>query len=214
MRGLHVEAAADGADGLQRAQAAQFDLLLLDVMLPELDGFSLCEQVRQTGSEVPVLMLTAKGSEDDVLRGFEAGADDYVTKPFSVRELVARVMALLKRSGRRGSERFRLGPFEVDPTRSVALTPQPRGEAITLTGREVRILRILADDPGRIVSRRVMLREAWEMNNADQVETRTVDVHIAKLRKKLGPAGEGLVQTVRGQGYRLCVGGQGTETKA
>jgi DNA-binding response OmpR family regulator len=200
-RGYHVDAAEDGAAALVLALAERFDLVLLDVMLPKLDGFGVCEQLRAAGQQQPVLMLTAKGAEDDVLRGFEAGADDYVTKPFSVRELLARVQVLLKRSGRSNGERFQAGPFEVDPARSLASC---EGEEVALSAREVRILRLLAADPGRIVSRRALLRDGWDMNNADQVETRTVDVHIAKLRKKLGKRGDALVETIRGQGYRLC----------
>jgi two-component system response regulator RegX3 len=173
-------------------------------MLPGLDGFSLCERLRARSDEVPIVMLTAKGSEEDILRGFELGADDYVTKPFSVRELLARVQAVCKRAARSGTsnERFRAGPFEVEPSRSVA---RLNGVDTALSAREVRILQLLAEDSGHIVSRRRMLREAWDMNNAEHVETRTVDMHIAKLRKKLGPRGDGLIETVRGQGYRLCV---------
>lgn len=200
-RGYDVEWAEDGARALEQALAQRFDLYLLDVMLPLRDGFSVCEQLRAHGREEPVLMLTAKGSEDDVLRGFQAGADDYVTKPFSLRELLARVQVLLKRSRRVVSDRFQAGPFAIEPARSVA---QCDGLEVELSAREVRILRLLADEPGRIVSRRTLLREGWDMNNAEHVETRTVDMHIAKLRKKLGPKGELLVETVRGQGYRLC----------
>lgn len=199
-RGYHVAAAEDGAAGLASALTERFDLILLDLMLPKLNGFHVCEQLRAAGHEQPILMLTAKGAEDDILRGFEVGADDYVTKPFSVRELLARVQVLLKRSGRSSSERFRAGPFEVDPGRSTATCDTLE---VVLTAREVRILRLLSAEPGRIVSRRALLRDGWDMNNADQVETRTVDVHIAKLRKKLGKHGESLVETIRGQGYRL-----------
>jgi DNA-binding response OmpR family regulator len=199
-RGFDVHAVADGASALVAVRDGRFDLVLLDVMLPELDGFSVCEQLRASGERIPVLMLTAKGSEEDIVRGFDAGADDYVTKPFSVRELAARVQALLRRSGRVPADRFRVGPFEIDPGRNVARSDDAE---IELTGREVRILRLLAEDPGRIVSRRTLLREAWDMNNADNVETRTVDMHIAKLRKKLGARADGLVETVRGGGYRL-----------
>jgi DNA-binding response OmpR family regulator len=202
-RGYTVEHAADGSAALTACAAQRFDLVLLDVMLPELDGLSVCQQLRQRGEQVPVIMLTAKGSEDDIVRGFEAGADDYVTKPFSVRELLARVHARLLRSGKVSSESFQAGAFEVDPTRSSARCD---GAEIALTKREVMILKLLADEPGRIVSRRVLLREAWEMNNTEHVETRTVDMHIAKLRKKLGKRADGLVETVRGQGYRLWTG--------
>ena len=199
-RGFEVESVADGASALVVMVDGHFDLMLLDVMLPELDGFRVCEQVRARGDRTPVLMLTAKGSEEDIVRGFDAGADDYVTKPFSVRELAARVQALLRRAGRVPAGRFHAGPFEVDPSRHTA---RADGVEIALTAREVRILQLLAEDPGRIVSRRTLLREVWEMNNADNVETRTVDMHIAKLRKKLGARADGLVETVRGGGYRL-----------
>jgi len=202
-RGYAVESVTDGLSALQTCSAQRFDLMLLDVMLPELDGLRVCKQLRERGLQLPIVMLTAKGSEDDIVRGFEAGADDYVTKPFSVRELLARVHVLLKRSGKTATETFRAGAFEIDPTRSAARCDDTE---VALTKREVMILKLLADDPGRIVSRRVLLREAWEMNNSDQVETRTVDMHIAKLRKKLGKRAEGLVETVRGQGYRLWTG--------
>jgi len=189
-RGYRVAAVESGRRALEQLAAESFALVLLDVMLPELDGFSVCRELRARGCQVPVLMLTAKADEDDVLRGFEVGADDYVSKPFSVRELMARVQALLKRSGKLSNERFRFGPFEVDPERG-------RGQS-----GEVEV------EPGRIVGRRALLREVWGMTNVESVETRTVDVHIAKLRRKLGRHGEALVQTVRGQGYRLCLSGR------
>lgn len=202
-RGFSVESAEDGTSALAFIQRQALDLVLLDVMLPELDGFSVCRQLRVSHPQLPVLMLTAKGSEDDVLRGFEVGADDYVTKPFSVRELLARVQALLKRSQRLAHTRFSAGPFAIDADRMLA---RIEDEEIDLSQREVRILRLLSEEPGRIVSRRMLLRDAWDMANVEQLETRTVDVHIAKLRKKLGRRGGKLVQTVRGQGYRLCTG--------
>ena len=199
-RGYTVEHAEDGRAGLRRILDEPWDLVVLDVMLPELSGFEVCAKVRETGNEVPVLMLTAKGDEDDIVRGFHVGANDYVTKPFGVRELVARVEALLRRTARAVPERFVAGPFEVVVTERTAVC---EGESVRLTAREVRILRVLALDAGRIVSRRMLLRDAWDMNNAEEIETRTVDVHIAKLRKKLGPRGEA-IETVRGEGYRLC----------
>jgi two-component system response regulator RegX3 len=199
-RGYRVEATDNGRRALELLTGASFDLVLLDVMLPELDGFSVCRELRALGHEVPVLMLTAKGAEDDILRGFEVGVDDYVSKPFSVRELLARAHALLKRSGKLASDVFRFGPFEIDPQHRRARSPHLEVE---LSSKEIQILRLLAADPGRIVGRRALLREVWGMTNAHNVETRTVDVHIAKLRKKLGREGEALV-TVRGEGYRLC----------
>jgi DNA-binding response OmpR family regulator len=201
-RGFGVQAIDNGRRALELLTGGEFDLVLLDVMLPELDGFSVCRELRARGKQTPVLMLTAKGAEEDVLRGFDAGVDDYVTKPFSVRELLARVQALLKRAGRLNTERFRAGPFEINPEHGRA-----RSETleVELSSKEIQILRLLAEEPGRIVGRRVLLREVWGMSNVENVETRTVDVHIAKLRKKLGSEGESLVETVRGQGYRLCV---------
>jgi two-component system response regulator RegX3 len=199
-RGCEIVAAADGKQGLELALAEPWDLVVLDVMLPELDGFSVCERMRAAGRHMPVLMLTARGDEDDVVRGFEAGADDYVIKPFSVRELTARLDALLRRTQRRNTETFRIGPLELDGERGEARCGAERFE---LSARELRILRLLANDAGRIVSRRRLLQEAWDMNNAELVETRTVDVHVAKLRKKLGRYAE-LIETVRGQGYRVC----------
>lgn len=198
-RGCEVEAANDGADGLRRALAAQWDLIVLDIMLPQLDGFSLCERLRAAGREMPVLMLTAKGDEDDVVRGFEAGANDYVIKPFGVRELTARIDALLRRSPRAFGGAFQIGSLRISPERNEASVDDT---SLELTEREVRILRVLANDAGRIISRRTLLRDAWDMNNADAVETRTVDVHVAKLRRKLGDHGA-LIETVRGHGYRV-----------
>lgn len=199
-RGCHVGVAVDGAEGLAQALREPWDLIVLDIMLPELDGYSVCERLRAAGREMPVLMLTAKGDEDDVVRGFEAGANDYVIKPFSVRELSARLDALLRRSPRASQGVFRVGAMEVDADRSQA---RALGQTIELTAREVRMLRVLSLDAGRIVSRRTLLRDAWDMNHPDAVETRTVDVHVAKLRKKLGALGE-VIETVRGQGYRVC----------
>jgi DNA-binding response OmpR family regulator len=200
-RGYRTQAVGNGREALELLAGASFELVLLDVMLPELDGFSVCRELRARGQELPVLMLTAKGAEDDVLRGFEVGVDDYVCKPFSVRELLARVEALLKRAGKLNRARFGFGPFEVDPEHGRARSGSLEVE---LSSKEVQILELLAREPGRIVGRRTLLREVWGMSNVENVETRTVDVHIAKLRKKLGRDGDSLVETVRGQGYRLC----------
>jgi len=198
--GCEVSAVADGPSGLQLGLTEPWDLVVLDIMLPQLDGLSVCRELRAQGRHMPILMLTAKGDEDDVVRGFEAGADDYVIKPFSVRELSARFAALLRRSPRQPGKKLMIGELELDDERSALIA----GElSIELTTRELRLLRVLALEAGRIVSRRRLLQEAWDMNNAELVETRTVDMHIAKLRKKLGQHGE-LIETVRGQGYRVC----------
>lgn len=200
-RGYSVEAVEDGLTGLRRAQQETWDLIVLDIMLPEMSGFTVCERLRESNDDVPVLILTAKGDEDDIVRGFQAGANDYVTKPFGVRELTARVDALLRRSARKLAARFSVGPLQVDPDESSATDGK---QVYPLSEREVRILRVMSLNESRIVSRRALLRDAWDMNNAEQLETRTVDVHIAKLRKRLGRHGD-LIATVRGQGYRLLV---------
>ncbi len=204
-RGCDIRVAERGDEGLARAIEGGWDLVILDIMLPELNGFLVCEQLRASGQTMPVLMLTAKGDEDDIVRGFEVGADDYVTKPFGVRELIARVEALLRRRPHALVSTFSFGPFEIDPAKSEARIEEHGAEShcIALTSREVLMLRILGQEPGHVVSRRTLLQLAWGMNNVDRIETRTVDMHIANLRKKLGRHGQ-IIQTVRGQGYRLC----------
>ena len=202
--GHEVEGAATGEDGLEQGLTGRFDLVVLDVMLPGISGFDVCEKLREHDAHLPILMLTARGSEEDVLQGFRCGSDDYVTKPFSLAELVARVEALLRRTGSRAPEPgppFAIGGFEVDPVRLVA---RHDGKETELTRREVDMLALFAQERGRIVSRRALLREVWGMDRAERIETRTVDMHIAKLRKKLG-ASRDLIETVRGEGYRLAV---------
>ncbi len=202
--GYAAEAVERGDDGLERARSGEHALLLLDLMLPGLSGFDVCEQLRAGGSQLPILMLTARGSEEDVLRGFRCGADDYVVKPFSVAELTARVEALLRRSGalertRNGDEIFVFGEWQVDTS---ALRASAESRAIDLTARDVEILALLSRERGRIVSRRALLAEVWGYPDPERVETRSVDMHIAKLRKKLGDGAASLIETVRGAGYR------------
>jgi len=188
--------------GLSRALGDDYALLILDVMLPGLSGLEVCERVRRERRELPILMLTAKGSEDDVVEGFRVGADDYVCKPFSVRELSARVRALLKRSGALDEQaELRVGSWLVDVARGCATGPS--GERIELSAREIAILALLSQERGRIVPRRRLLQQVWKLNNPDQIETRTVDMHVAKLRKKIDRDGASPIETVRSQGYRL-----------
>ncbi len=200
--GYAPEAVADGESGLARALSEEYALLILDVMLPGMNGLDVCSKVRAGQREVPILMLTAKGSEDDVVEGFRVGADDYVCKPFSVRELSARVKALLKRSGALSEQAaFSVGCWTVDASRNQA---SRQGEAVELSPRESAILVLLCSERGRIVSRRRLLSQVWKLNNSEQIETRTVDMHVAKLRKKLDRDGSSPIETVRGQGYRLA----------
>ncbi len=200
--GFEATGAATGEEGLRVGLASEHDLVVLDLMLPGISGFDVCERVRAAHPRLPILMLTARGAEEDVLRGFRAGADDYVTKPFSLAQLIARVNALLRRAGERAAETlapFAVGALTIEPARLVARDGD--GE-VELTRREVELLALLAEERGRIVSRRTLLREVWRLERADQLETRTVDMHVAKLRKKLGAARD-LIETVRGEGYRL-----------
>ena len=201
--GYAPSAAADGEEGLREGLHGGADLVVLDLMLPLRNGFDVCGELRAARPRLPILMLTARGAEEDVLRGFRAGADDYVTKPFSLAELVARVEALLRRCGRLPAappQPFALGELRIDPERLVA---EGAGAPIELTRRETDLLSLLVRERGRIVSRRTLLHEVWGLENADRVETRTVDMHVAKLRKKLGEA-RALIETVRGEGYRLA----------
>ena len=191
-----------GEEGLRCGRSGQYQLVILDIMLPGVNGFDVCEQLRAELPRLPILMLTALGAEDDVLRGFRSGSDDYVTKPFSISELLARVEALLRRSGRLEQpcqEVFQMRDWQIDATERVARL----GESIIeLTRREVEMLALFAREKGRIVSRRTLLAEVWGFDTPERIETRTVDMHIAKLRKKLGEARE-LIETVRGEGYRF-----------
>lgn len=201
-QGFDAEGAATGEEGLRAGLGGGFELVVLDLMLPGISGFEVCERLRAEHPRLAILILTARGSEDDILRGFRVGADDYVTKPFSLAQLLARANALLRRAGERAAEAipaFRIGALAVEPARLLARD----GEAeIALTRREVELLALLAEERGRIVSRRTLLRLVWRFERPDHLETRTVDMHVAKLRKKLGPARD-LIETVRGEGYRL-----------
>jgi DNA-binding response OmpR family regulator len=200
--GYDVEGAVDGRDGLQNALDEAFDLVILDVMLPSLDGFSICRRIRERKPAQGILMLTAKGAEDDVVTGFQAGADDYVSKPFSLRELLVRVEALLRRAGKlTGQADIRHSGIHFRGKTLEAVS----GETITaLTRREMDIIAYLHRHQDRIVSKKELLTDVWHYADAN-IETRTVDIHMLKLRKKIATLiGERpFIQTVRGEGYRL-----------
>lgn len=199
--GYDVVAFRDGEGALAHSESQAFDIAILDVMLPGLDGFELCGRLRETRRSVPILMLTAKGSEDDIVTGFRSGADDYVTKPFSIRELLMRVEALLRRVGAVDAtpEKILFGPWTVEPA---SLRASANGDVRELTPRELELVVLFVREKGRVVSRRTLLKEVWGMSHADEIETRTVDMHIAKLRKKLDPDVK-LLTTIRGAGYRF-----------
>jgi DNA-binding response OmpR family regulator len=192
----------DGAEGLQIALEQDFDLIILDLMLPSLEGIPICKRLREKKPGQGIIMLTAKGAEDDVIKGFQAGADDYVSKPFSLRELMVRIEAVLRRTGKcTGDEEFRVQDFVFCGKTLMA----SHGEQSTaLTRRELDILFYLFRHQDRIVSKLELLQEVWKYTDPD-IETRTVDIHILKLRKKLASLNPdvSLSQTIRGEGYRL-----------
>ncbi len=201
--GWDPAAVESGEEGLERGLGEKFDLVILDLMLPGLSGLDVCSRLREKIPALPILMLTAKGSEDDVVKGLRCGADDYVTKPFSVRELVARVEALLRRAGAGSAdERFDFGPWDVD---AAGLCAAAGSRTIQLTRREVDLLRLFGRQAGRVLSRRALLQQVWGLVNVDEIETRTVDVHVAKLRKKIDSGGASMIETVRGAGYRAVI---------
>jgi DNA-binding response OmpR family regulator len=206
-QGYAPEGVARGDLGLERALEADAEpaLVVLDVMLPGMNGFDVCEKLRGARPEIPILMLTARGSEEDILRGFRSGADDYITKPFSVAELVARVAALLRRSRSSADESqpkspFPFGAWTIEPEARIAAQGE---KSVELTARDLELLDVFAREKGRILSRRLLLAEVWRFPDPDRVETRSVDMHIAKLRKKLGAQAGALIETIRGEGYRF-----------
>ncbi len=199
--GFETAAATTGEQALARARGRVPDLVLLDLMLPDLSGTEVCRQLKgdPRTRQVPVIMLTAKGEEVDRVVGLELGADDYVVKPFSMRELVLRVKAVLRRAPRVGPERppTSVGPIRVDVEAHRCLVA---GEEVPLTPLEFKLLTTLMARLGRVQSREQLLEDVWEMSS--ELETRTVDTHVKRLREKLG-AGRDLLETVRGVGYRL-----------
>ncbi|HEU4617425.1 MAG TPA: response regulator transcription factor [Gammaproteobacteria bacterium] len=202
--GYEVDAVGDGRAGLEKALSGRYDLVLLDVMLPGRDGFSICDAVRQADREQPIIMLTAKTSDADIVNGLALGADDYVAKPFSVAELVLRVKAVLRRArtGLPQAALIRLEGVEID---TLNLAGTRSGERVEFTRREIEILQYLHSNAARPVSRAELLTRVWGYDRNADIETRTVDIHIAKLRRKIEPDPKeprNLV-TVRGAGYRL-----------
>jgi len=201
--GFAVTVARDGEAGLRHAQAERPDLIILDVMLPKMNGLDLCRQIRKEGSAVPIIMLTARGQEIDKVRGLRTGADDYVTKPFGFLELMARVEAVLRRaspSSSRSVESFQFGDVSVNFKVPEA---RKRGHPIDLSPREFKLLRFLIEHRGEVVDRDRLLGAVWGYESA--AFTRTVDMHIAKLRKKIEdtPAEPRHIVTVHGFGYRF-----------
>lgn len=201
--GYEVETADNGDDGLRLALSGKFDLVLLDVMLPGVDGFEICNRIRQQDRQQPVIMLTAKSNDEDIVQGLTLGADDYVAKPFSVTQLVLRVQAVLRRSGIAGdaAREIRLNNGLVIDTANLSA-----GD-IVFTRREMDLLQYLSQQADRPVAREELLARVWGYANHMEIETRTVDIHIAKLRRKIetDAASPEAIITVRGAGYRLML---------
>jgi DNA-binding response OmpR family regulator len=199
--GFSVVTAADGAEALNKARASSPNLIVLDLMLPEISGLEVCKMLRRDSATagVPIIMLTAKAAEIDRVLGLELGADDYITKPFSPRELILRIQKLLQRgqTAAEKQETLRFGDLLIDGPRHIVSW---RGKSVELTATEFKLLTVLAQRRGRVQSREQLLRDVWEYNNL--VDTRTVDTHMRRLREKLGLAAKYL-DTVRGVGYRF-----------
>lgn len=205
-QGIEVEVAEDGTDGLRKAKAKDVSLIVLDVMLPTIGGMAIAEEVRKTRPDLPILMVTALGQESDKLKGFEAGADDYLTKPFSMDELMARVKALLRRS-RTTSDRpeppweIKFGDLRILPR---DLRCWVADEELTLRPKEFSLLATLASEPGRLFNRVELAEIVWGYANLG--DTRTIDTHVKNLRRKVEtPSRFTYVETVRGAGYRFRV---------
>ena len=201
--GYEVETADNGDDGLRLALGGSFDMILLDVMLPGVDGFEICNRIRQQDRQQPVIMLTAKSSDEDIVQGLTLGADDYVAKPFSVTQLVLRVQAVLRRAGidEHDGREIRLANGLVIDTENM------NAGDIVFTRREMDLLQYLARQSDRPVAREELLARVWGYANHMEIETRTVDIHVAKLRRKIepDPSNPETLITVRGAGYRLML---------
>lgn len=203
--GYDVQSAGDGRDGLDKALTGNFDLVLLDIMLPGVDGYAICEQIRAVDREQPIIMLTARSADEDIIHGLRLGADDYVSKPFSVAELMLRAEAVLRRSraGVEMASHLRLGDdVEIDVPN---LAGRRGDELLEFTRREMEMLQYLHANTDRAVSREELLNKVWGYARTADIETRTVDIHVAKLRRKIehDPATPVFLVTVRGAGYRL-----------
>jgi DNA-binding response OmpR family regulator len=199
-KGCRVLTAADGEAGLQLALSAAPDLILLDIMLPRINGYEVCRAVRERGLEMPILMLTAKGQEEDIILGLNLGADDYVTKPFKIRELVARVNAFLRRRHRSDDKVFRFGDFTLDHAAHKLFC---KGHEVELTAKEYRLLAYMAERPGRALARNDVLNAVWGASVI--VTPRSVDRCVTTLRGKIEPDPHNprYIHTIRDIGYRF-----------
>ncbi len=202
VRDYEVIAAYDGEAGYQKALIEKPDLLILDIMLPKLNGYEVCKVLKKEIPDLPIIMLTAKSQEAEIVTGLELGADDYITKPFSILELIARINALFRRvtPGYRAQETYRFGDIEINFKKYNA---RKKGRSLRLSPREYEILRFFTERQGEIVSREELLKKIWGYHSFP--DTRTVDAHIAKLRRKIedNPEEPKLIVTVHGRGYKF-----------
>jgi two-component system, OmpR family, alkaline phosphatase synthesis response regulator PhoP len=203
--GYYVEAAGDGDSALERAIHGQFGLIILDVMLPGRSGFDVCRELRARGSNTPILMLTARSQVEDKVQGLKIGADDYLTKPFEMAELLARIEALLRRGGKSGSDGpdlYTIGPLRIDMRRSEVFK---NGIPAVLSTKEFQLLRYFIEHRGNTLTREELLKDVWGYSSAPS--TRTVDVHVAWLRQKLedDPKQPKYIVTLHGQGYKFAL---------
>lgn len=196
--GYAVDLSADGEDALELAASTDYDVIVLDIILPKLDGLAVCRTLRQQGQRVPILMLTARDTVDDRIAGLDSGADDYLTKPFAFGEFLARIRALMRRSSDQPGPELSAGDLVLDPVRHEV---RRGGEVIPLALKEFAILEYLLQQRGRVATRTMIADHVWGYNFDS--ESNVIDVHIRSLRRKLGEdAGQSLIQTVRGVGYK------------
>jgi two-component system response regulator RegX3 len=206
--GYEVDSAATGPEGLEKALTGKFELILLDIMLPGMDGYTICDRIRAVDRNQAIIMLTAKTSDEEIIQGLKLGADDYVSKPFSIQQLVLRIEAVLRRSqvGQQQARMLIIGDIEIDTENLSGLNGS---EEVAFTKREIEVLSYLARNSERPVSREELLSKVWGYARGLDIETRTVDIHIAKLRRKVeaDPKEPERLITVRGAGYRLLTEG-------
>ena len=207
-KGAHVLSAADGETGLNLALSATPDLILLDIMLPKVNGYEICRALRERGLQMPIIMLTAKGQEEDIILGLNLGADDYVTKPFKIRELVARANAFLRRRHNKESETFRFGEFTLDHSAHKLFRG---GGEVELTAKEFRLLAYMASRAGRALARNDILDAVW--GNSVMVTPRSVDRCVTTLRARIEPDPHApkYIRTIRDVGYRFEPGDDAAE---
>lgn len=204
MNGYTVKHVADGESGLEEALSGKFNLVLLDLMLPGIDGFTVCDRIREKDKSLPIIILSAKNADEDIINGLKFGADDYIPKPFSVPMLLARIKAVMRRSRQslENEGKLEAGNLKVNFRE---YTGSRGTEELSFTRKEIEILEYLWNNRDKAVSRSDLLRKVWGYDNADTVDTRTVDIHITKLRKKIedDPSHPKLLVTFRGEGYQL-----------